>query len=79
MLVHETDLNKGGLPLAAVREECPSDLRGFIFERERSVHICRWIVSCAILRYETYKVVAATSSSSANALQVGDHFMSSGL
>ena len=38
MLVHEADLNKGGLPLAAVREECPGELRGFIFERERSFH-----------------------------------------
>ena len=40
VLVREADPSKGGLSMASVREECPFDLRPFVFERGRRV--IRW-------------------------------------
>eukprot|EP00966_Prymnesium_polylepis_P315286 7284848-Prymnesium_polylepis.1 len=37
VLLHEADTGKGGLTLAAARDECPDELRGHIFAAERVV------------------------------------------
>ncbi|EOD36875.1 hypothetical protein EMIHUDRAFT_201153 [Emiliania huxleyi CCMP1516] len=43
ILVHERDVNKGGLPYEASMDECPEDLREFVFGKEGAMRdVLEW-------------------------------------
>ena len=45
VLVHEADPTKGGLPLSAIKLECPSELREGIFfaSRRKEREVITWM------------------------------------
>ena len=45
MVVHESDMDHGGLDLEDAKETCPADLRAFVFGNQEILTMADWLLT----------------------------------